>query len=47
MLEYMKCNAVWLKYCAIRIWGILIDESVIDWFGSTYVVYGNVVKKVR
>jgi hypothetical protein len=37
----------WIKYCLIIMKGIIIDESVVKMFGSTWIIYGNVVKKVR
>lgn len=37
----------WLKYYYIRTISFLTCTTVVNCFGSTYVVYGNVVQKVR
>ena len=37
----------WLKYALIRAKSSIWKESVVDFCGSTYMVYGKVVKKIR
>ncbi len=36
-----------IKYVMIIMYATALRQSVVDWFGSTYVIYGNVVKKIR
>lgn len=37
----------WVKWCLIIGKGLILHKSVVEMFGNTYVIYGNVVQKVR
>ena len=37
----------WIKYVCIRLKSNITDETVVNMFGSTYIVYGNIVKKIK
>lgn len=37
----------WIKYVCIIMKAIVTDRYVVDWHGSTYVVSGNIVKKIK
>lgn len=36
-----------LKHACIIIKSIIINRYIVDWFGSTYVVCGATVKRIR
>lgn len=36
-----------LKYAVILLYSSITNKSVVDFFGSTYVVAGNFVRKIR
>ena len=37
----------WIKYSLIILQSTLTDKTVVNFFGSTYVVAGNFVRRIR
>lgn len=37
----------WIKYYLIIMQGVIQGKSIVNFFGSTYAIAGNVVKKIR
>lgn len=46
MLTFKEATK-WCKYSLIIVYSILTDKSVVNMFGSTYIVYGNAVQKIK
>jgi hypothetical protein len=46
-MKLLKETLSWLKYGCIVILSYLTCNTVVNWFGSTYLVSGNVVMKIR
>lgn len=42
----IKTTIKWVKYYAIILSSIITNRTVINMFGSTYIVYGNVVQLI-
>lgn len=36
-----------IKYSCIILWSKITFNTVVDFFGATYVVYGKVVRRIR
>ena len=37
----------WIKYGIIMVYSKVSNKTFVDMFGCTYIVYGNVVAKIR
>ena len=37
----------WIKYLLVLVKSAIMQETVVEMFGNTYIVYGRVVKCIR
>lgn len=37
----------WVKWYLIILWSVFTGKSVVNFFGGTYAVAGNMVRKIR
>lgn len=37
----------WIKYYIIIMYGLATNRTVVNFFGSTYIIAGNIVKRIR
>lgn len=40
-------NLAWVKYYFIVMQGLITGKSVVNFFGATYIISGNIVKRIR
>ena len=46
-MKHIKSALLWAKYACIIVLSVITFSTVVNWFGATYIVAGNVVKRIR